>query len=407
MTAIARPQRLIVLLAAMQAFGALSIDLYLPGLPAIAQDLGSPESDIQLTISVFLVGFFVGMLFYGPLSDSIGRKPAIYIGLVVFIIGSVISAFASTYDVMLFGRFLQGFGVAGPRTVSTALVRDQYAGREMARIMSFVITVFILVPALAPTIGAGLLMVGTWENIFYTFIVMAVIGMVWMGTRQPETLPVEKRIPFSFGPVLRGTLEALRNRRSAGYMAVAGLAFACLIAYLNTAKLLFLDIYGVDEMFPLYFAMLALAIGAASIVNGKIVVKYGMSPLMQLSLAMMIFSSGLFLTYLLMTDGHPPFALFMGAMIVIFFFMGILFGNANAMAMEPMGHIAGIASSVIGAGTTFISMTFGAIIGQFYNQTLIPIIGGFTVLAVSGYLLMMWIEKKKEAYASFPNSPNG
>jgi len=390
----------IALMAFLMSLVALGIDAILPAFHAIGESYGvSDENQLQAVVGVLFLGMAFGQLFYGPLSDSIGRKPATYIGLVLFIVGSLISAFAPSYDVLLFGRFLQGFGVAGPRTISVALVRDQYAGREMARIMSFVISVFIIMPAIAPALGAGFLMFASWQAIFYLFAVLASFALVWLMLRQPETHPKEKRISFSFVPIVQGAMEAMTNRRSAGYMVVGGLAFSCLVAYLNTAKLLYLDVYGIDELFPLYFGMLALSVGAASIINGKLVMNYGMRSLMQVALVAMIIASGAFLTYVLSTDVTPPFILFMTAMAVVFFFMGILFGNANAMAMEPMGHIAGIASSVIGAGTTFISMSFGALIGQFYDQTLVPMFGGFTTLALLSYLIMLWIERKPDLVA--------
>lgn len=388
----------IALMAMLMSLVALSIDAILPAFHKIGETFQiSDENELQLIIGMVFFGLAVGQLLYGPLSDSVGRKPAIYLGLVLFSIGSLMSALASDYDMMLYGRFLQGFGVAGPRTVATALVRDQYSGREMARIMSYVITVFILVPALAPALGQSVLTISDWQTLFYCFAVLSMMGMVWFGLRQPETHHKDKRIPFQLGRIGAGALEVLKNRKSAGYMIVAGLIFSCLISYLSMAKLLYLDLYQIDEMFPLYFAMLALAIGAASVVNAKLVMKYGMRSLIHISLIMMIILSAIFLAYMLMIEGNPPFVFFMIEMMLVFFFMGILFGNCNALAMEPMGHIAGVAASVIGAGTTFVSMAFGSLIGQFYDQTLLPMIIGFVLFSVLSLGLMQWIEKKKEA----------
>jgi len=385
----------VALMAFLMSLVALAIDAILPAFHAIGGSYGIVEENrLQLLVGVLFLGMAIGQLFYGPLSDSIGRKPATYIGLILFIVGSLVSAFAPSYDMVLIGRFLQGFGVAGPRTTAIALVRDQYAGRDMARIMSFVISVFIIMPAIAPAMGAGILQFANWQAVFYLFAVLASVVMIWMMLRQPETHPKEKRIAFSFVPVLIAAREALCHRRSGGYLVVCGLAFSCLVAYLNTAKLLYADIYGIEEMFPLYFGMLALCVGAASIVNGKLVMKYGMRTMMQVALKAMILFSATFFAYLLISTGNPPFVLFMLVMGCMFFFMGILFGNANAMAMEPMGHIAGVASSVIGAGTTFISMTMGTVIGQLYNQTLVPMFGGYMLLALSAFALMHWIESK-------------
>lgn len=385
----------IALMAFLMSLVALAIDAILPAFHAVGASYDIvDENRLQLLVGVLFLGMAIGQLFYGPLSDSIGRKPATYIGLILFIVGALVSAFAPTYEIVLWGRFLQGFGVAGPRTISIALVRDQYSGREMARIMSFVISIFIIMPAIAPALGAGILVFGTWHAIFFLFALLAFVALVWLILRQPETHPQEKRTSFSLMTILQGARFTLGNRRSCGYMIVGGLAFSCLVAYLNTAKLLYADIFQIDELFPLYFGMLALFVGAASIVNGKMVVKYGMRSMMKFALIAMILSSGSFFFYLYFTSGHPPFVLFMVSMASIFFFMGILFGNANAMAMEPVGHIAGIASSVIGAGTTFVSMSLGALVGQFYDQTLLPLIGGYFALALSAYVIMSMIERK-------------
>jgi len=385
----------VALMAFLMSLVALAIDAILPAFLPLGEYFNvTDQNELQLVVGILFLGLAIGQLFYGPLSDSIGRKSATYIGLGLFIIGSLISAFAPTYDILLVGRFVQGFGVAGPRTLTIAFVRDQYSGREMAKIMSFVISVFILVPALAPAIGAGLLMFSTWESIFYCFAILTFIITFWLFLRQPETLHKEYRIKMELKPILKGAIETLTNRRSVGYMVVGGLAFACLVSYLNVAKLLYFDIYGIDEMFPVYFAILALAVGAASIVNGKLVMKHGMRALMQLSLKLLIATSALFLAYMLIVDGHPPFIMFMVVMVLIFFFMGILFGNSNAMAMEPMGHIAGIASSFIGAGTTFVSMSFGTLIGQFYDQTLMPMVAGFVILSIVSLSVMYWVERK-------------
>ncbi len=385
----------IALMAFLMSLVALAIDAILPAFHAVGTSYDIvDENRLQLLVGVLFLGMAIGQLFYGPLSDSIGRKPATYIGLILFIVGALVSAFAPTYEIVLWGRFLQGFGVAGPRTISIALVRDQYSGREMARIMSFVISIFIIMPAIAPALGAGILVFSTWHAVFYLFALLAFVALVWLILRQPETHPQEKRTAFSLVTILQGARFTLGNRYSCGYMIVGGLAFSCLVAYLNTAKLLYADIFQIDELFPLYFGMLALFVGAASIVNGKMVVKYGMRSMMKFALIAMILSSGSFFFYLYFTSGHPPFVLFMVSMASIFFFMGILFGNANAMAMEPVGHIAGIASSVIGAGTTFVSMSLGALVGQFYDQTLLPLIGGYFALALSAYVIMSMIERK-------------
>ncbi len=386
----------VALMAFLMSLVALAIDAVLPAFQSIGSSYDiSDENRLQLIIGILFLGLAVGQLFFGPISDFLGRKVAIYIGVGLFIVGSLISAFAPSYETLLVGRFLQGFGVAGPRIISVALVRDQYSGREMARIMSFVISVFIIMPAMAPALGAGLMMFSDWHSIFYSFAVLSIISCLWLWLRQPETHPKEKRTTISLVPVLLAFREVLTHRRSAGYMLIAGVSFACLISYLSVAKLLFFDIYQVDELFPFYFAILSLAVGAASFANGRLVMKYGMRALMHWALLLLFVTSCVFLLFLWLGEGHVPFIFFMVAMSVIFFSMGLLFGNSNAMAMEPMGHIAGVASSIIGAGTTLVSMGFGTVIGQFYDKTLVPMVIGFVVLSLIGFLIMQWVELKK------------
>jgi DHA1 family bicyclomycin/chloramphenicol resistance-like MFS transporter len=386
----------IALMAFLMSIVALSIDAILPAFHAIGDSYQvSDENQLQLMIGTVLLGMALGQLLFGPLSDSIGRKNGIYWGLGLFIIGSFLSIFATSYDMHLVGRFLQGFGAAAPRTITIAIVRDQFSGREMARIMSFVITIFILVPAMAPSMGAGLLIVGTWEMIFYSFIALSLFNLCWMKFRQPETLHPDFRRPFKLSVILNGAREALSHPVSFGYMIIAGLGFAFLVSYLNTSKQIFLDLFGIDELFPIYFGSLALVIGLSSIVNGKIVRKLGMQLIMKTALSALVVISAVFFIYLNVTEGHPPLVFFMVMMAIMFFFMGLMFGNSNALAMEPLGHIAGIASSVIGAGTSLVSLTIGGIIGQLYDHTLMPIVSGFLVLSILALGLMYMVEKKR------------
>ncbi len=216
----------IALMAFLMSLVALAIDAILPAFHAVGASYDIvDENRLQLLVGVLFLGMAIGQLFYGPLSDSIGRKPATYIGLILFIVGALVSAFAPTYEIVLWGRFLQGFGVAGPRTISIALVRDQYSGREMARIMSFVISIFIIMPAIAPALGAGILVFGTWHAIFFLFALLAFVALVWLILRQPETHPQEKRTSFSLMTILQGARFTLGNRRSCGYMIVGGFGF--------------------------------------------------------------------------------------------------------------------------------------------------------------------------------------
>ncbi|MDH3219263.1 MAG: multidrug effflux MFS transporter [Gammaproteobacteria bacterium] len=383
----------VILIALIISMVALSIDAMLPALPVIAADLGVTRiNDSQYVISVFFAGMALGQLFFGPLSDSIGRRPAIISGLVVFCAGCVLSLLATDFTQMLLGRFLQGLGASGPRIVSIALVRDRYRGREMARVMSFVMTVFILVPVFAPALGQGILLAADWRFIFATFLVMALLTGLWFWKRQPETLTHENRNAFSFAKLVIDIRVILRIRAALGYTLTMGFTFGAFLGYLSSSQQIFQVQYRLFELFPLYFGILACAIGFASLVNARLVMRFGMRRLSRLALLTISALSFLFLVVVLLFEGHPHLNLLMLYLLVVFFCFGILFGNLNAMAMEPLGHMAGLGSAVIGSISTLISVVFGVVVAGAYDNTVLPLVLGFAVLGLAGVLTMRWTE---------------
>ena len=270
----------VALMALMISLVALSIDAMLPALPEIGESLGvQQENSNQLVISLLFFGMAIGQLIYGPLSDSTGRKPAIYVGIGLFIVGCLFSVVATNFTIMLVGRFLQGMGAAGPRIVAVALIRDKYTGSAMARVMSFVMTVFILVPAVAPALGQGLLIVAHWRTIFVAFMLLAIIVLIWFAIRQPETLRASQRMKFSLQRTLMAVREVCVNRTAIGYTIATGLVFGPFLGYLNSAQQIFQDQYNLGTQFPLYFAILALSVGGATYINARLVMRYGMQVL--------------------------------------------------------------------------------------------------------------------------------
>jgi MFS transporter, DHA1 family, multidrug resistance protein len=224
------------LMATLTALVALSIDMILPALPAIGAALGVERAnDNQLVVSLLFLGFGIGQLFYGPLSDATGRKPAAYVGLALFTMGCLLALLSKTFALLLAGRFLQGVGVAGPRTITLALVRDRFEGREMARVMSLIMAVFILVPIVAPALGQAVLAVSGWRTIFGIYLAMGLVALVWFGIRQEETLPSDRRIPFSLGRMSAAVRDVLTTRRSVGYTLAAGYVFGAFLGYLTSA----------------------------------------------------------------------------------------------------------------------------------------------------------------------------
>lgn len=310
----------------------------------------------------------------------------------MFVLGCLLSVAATSFPVMLAGRFLQGLGAAGPRIVMIALVRDGYEGRAMARIMSLVMAVFILVPALAPGIGQGILLVAHWRGIFVVLLALALVSLVWFAYRQPETLAANRRAPFSMLRIGRAIHETCTHRTSFGYTIAAGLIFGAFIGFLNSAQQIFQGQYGLGKLFPLYFAVLALSIGGASLVNARLVVRFGMRRLSGLALTVLSGLSLVFFAVAWSAAGNPPLWALMAYLMAAFFCIGILFGNFNALAMDPLGHIAGVAASVVGSLTTFISLLLGLAIGLAYDGTVLPLAGGFAALGIASIAVMRFVE---------------
>jgi len=384
----------VVLMALIISMVALSIDGMLPALPEIAAELAFERpNDSQFIISMLFVGMGFGQILFGPLSDSIGRKPAINIGFLVFIIGCLVSIFARDFNDMMLGRLLQGLGAAGPRVVATALVRDCYEGREMARVMSLVMTIFILVPVIAPAIGQLILTFSGWQSIFILFLILAIITLTWFSLRQPETLPEDKRIRFSMAQLTSDINTIISIPAVIGYTITMGIIFGAFIGYLSSSQQIFQQQYALGNQFPLYFGILATSIGLASLLNSQLVMRFGMRRLSHTAMISIAILSTAFMLIAYHYQGHPPLSLLMAYLLGVFFFMGILFGNLNALAMEPLGHVAGLGAAVVGSISTLISVVLGVLVSGAYNGTVLPLVMGFSVLSIACLIAIYWTEK--------------
>jgi DHA1 family bicyclomycin/chloramphenicol resistance-like MFS transporter len=388
----------VALVAMLTSLVALAVDAMLPALPQMAADLGiARDNDRQLIVSALFVGLTCGQMIYGPLSDSIGRKPAIYAGQIIFLLGSTLCLVAGDLTMMLVGRVLQGLGASGPRIVSIAMVRDKFEGAAMARVLSLVTSVFIIVPVVAPSIGQGILLLGNWHLIFVVLLLQGVIGLVWLAARQPETLPVERRAPFRPRRIAAAFSEVIRTRVSIGYTLSAGLAFGAFMGWLTSCQQVLQDQYGTGKLFPIYFATLALSLGAASVVNARLVMRLGMRRLAGTALAAKSCLSVAFLIVALATAGNPPLWALMTYLLLVFFCIGILFGNFNALAMEPLGHIAGVGAAVVGTVSNVLAFGLGTLLGQAYDGSVRPLVAGFAVLGMASAGCMVFAERGRAA----------
>jgi DHA1 family bicyclomycin/chloramphenicol resistance-like MFS transporter len=384
----------VVLMAFIISLVALSIDAMLPALPEMAAELAFERpNDSQFIISMLFIGMGFGQILFGPLSDSIGRKAAINIGFLVFILGCLVSIFARDFNEMMLGRLLQGLGAAGPRIVAIALVRDCYEGREMARVMSFVMSIFILVPVIAPAIGQVIIEYSDWHSIFILFLILALIALTWFSLRQPETLPRDKRIRFSVAQVISDIKTICSIPAAIGYTITMGFIFGAFIGYLSSSQQIFQVQYALGNQFPLYFGVLAASIGLASLLNSQLVMRFGMRRLSHTAMLFIALLSAIFMLIANYYQGHPPLPLLMTYLLFVFFFMGILFGNLNALAMEPLGHIAGLGAAFVGSLSTLISVAFGVLVANAYDGTILPLVMGFAVLSIASLISIYWTEK--------------
>jgi len=383
----------VALVTLLISIAAMGTDLMLPALDVMGEQLQvSHSNDVHFIVTSFFLGMAVGQLVVGPLSDWYGRKPVILVGYLVFMIGCVLSMFANSWAMMLLGRVMQGVGAAAPRVVTVALVRDEFEGRQMAQILSFVMALFILVPILAPTIGQGLVYLGGWQATFAALIALSVIASVWFQYRQKETLSVEHRRPIRPTLIYNGLVEVLSSRVVMGYSLAAGLVFGAFIGYLGSSQQIFKITFNVGDWFAAYFALASAALGVASLVNAKLVIRLGMSKLTTISLLCATVLSFVFLPFFLMYRGVPPMALFLGWQLSVFFFVGIVFGNLSSLSLEPLGHMAGLGAALVGSLSLFISLPLAWVIGNLFDGTVIPLVAGFAVLCCAAWIVVVWTE---------------
>jgi DHA1 family bicyclomycin/chloramphenicol resistance-like MFS transporter len=366
---------------------AFSIDSMLPALPEIAQALTPDDpNQAQLVLTSFVLGMGIGTTVMGPLSDRFGRKPVIFAGALLFMLGAFMAGQAQSLETMLASRVIQGLGVAGPRIVTLAIVRDQYEGRVMASIMSYAMMIFTLVPALAPLLGSFIIAGFGWRAVFYSFILFAILVIGWLMIRQPETLPPESRRPFSPKALVAATKECFSYKVFTLSTAVQVLAYGMLFGCLSSTQQTFEMSFGRGLEFPYWFAVIALVAGTASILNARLVVRLGMQRMVTIGFGMQIFFSSSVL--LAAAIGDVPFALYIIWTTSLFFMVGLVIGNLNALAMEPVGHIAGLASSVIGAVATILGVAIAAPIGLAFDGTPLPLAIATMLLSVLGYVLV-------------------
>ena len=377
----------VAIMAMLVATVAISIDGMLPALSIIADELTPLRpNNAQMILSFFVAGMAAGTLIVGPLSDSFGRKPIIYYGASLYIVTSAVCVLSPSLEVILISRFLQGVGASAPRVVAQALVRDFYKGREMARISSFIMIIFALVPAIAPLLGSFVMLAFNWRFIFLMFIAFVAVSTIWMTFRIDESVTKEKRIEFNLKQVVLAFKEVLSNQMILTSIITLVFAYGILFIGIFLIQPVFEQVFNRAATFPYWFATIALLAASSSYVNARLVRKLGMRMLTSIAFrAQVCFSALVFLVYWLgYFEGQFGFFCFLFWMFSIFFQAGLTMGNLTALAMEPVGHIAGTAASLVSAIATIGSVLLAAIVGQFFDGTPAAMIAGVALFATLG-----------------------
>ncbi len=385
----------IALLAFTMALISLSIDNLLPAFVPIRQAFGvANANDLQLIVTVYMLGSGAMQIVYGSLSDAIGRRPALLIGLCVYAVGAAIGLFAQSFAVLLGGRLVQGMGAAAVQVLAMAIVRDRYSGREMAQVLSLVFMVFILVPVVAPAIGSVLIAFAGWRAVFASMLVMAAAVAVWFGLRMPETLHAEHRRAFRAADVMAAIRVTVGQRTSVGYGLATTLMMGCLMTYVSSSQQIFeTEVYALGPKFPLAFGGIAAAMVVAFFVNSRLAGRYGLRRLSHICL--LLFAAAAVLAFLLVANanGRPPLPVFIGSLVVLQFLMCLTMPNFTAQAMEPLGAVAGTAASVLGLVTTLGGTGIGMLVGRGFDGTVLPLATTYLVCALLALAAVAWGER--------------
>jgi MFS transporter, DHA1 family, multidrug resistance protein len=382
----------VIVIASIMALNPLATDMMLPALPDIRSAFHiSAANRPQMVLSIFLVGFAAGQFVIGPLSDHFGRRPVLLGGMGVYCVASLLAIVAPSFENLLLARALQGLGTSATRVIATSIVRDCYAGRRMASVISLTMMVFIAVPVVAPSFGQAVMLLSQWRGIFIVLMIYGVLALVWSGFRMPETLPEQKRKSLAIGEVLAAFRQTVTNRQTLGYALAAGGVQGSLFAFVFSAQQVFTEVYKLGYYFPLAFAVIAVGIAIAAFLNAAFVGRLGMRVISHGALLGFVAVAGAMLAAAKLQ--MLPLPLFMALAAMMMFSFGLMFANFTSLAMEPQGDIAGTASSLYGSITTLLGIGIGTTIGQVYDGTLLPFATGFFLCTLAALAVVLVVEK--------------
>jgi DHA1 family bicyclomycin/chloramphenicol resistance-like MFS transporter len=382
----------VIVIASIMALNPLAMDMMLPALPNIASAFHITAANRpQAVLSTFLIGFGIGQFAMGPLSDRFGRRAVLIDGMALYCLASLLVIAAPSFETLLLARALQGLGTSATRVIATSIVRDCYAGRRMASVMSLATMVFIAVPVIAPSFGQAVMLLTQWRGIFIVLMLYGVLALIWSALRMPETLPISERKSLAIRDVLGAFRQTLTNRQTLGYALAAGGVLGSLFAFVFSSQQIFTEIYRLGHYFTLAFAVIAIGTAVAGFLNARFVGRVGMRVISHGALIGFVAVAGVMLAAAKMQ--MLPLPLFMALAALMMFAFGLMFANFTALAMEPQGHIAGTASSLYGSITTLLGIGVGTVIGQDYDGTLLPFATGFFLCTLAALAVVLITEK--------------
>jgi DHA1 family bicyclomycin/chloramphenicol resistance-like MFS transporter len=382
----------VIVIASIMALNPLAMDMMLPALPDIGSALHIGVANrLQAVLSVFLIGFGLGQLVTGPLSDSFGRRPVLLGGMTLYCAASVLAIVAPSFETLLLARLMQGLGTSATRVIATSIVRDCYAGRRMARVMSLAMMVFIAVPVLAPSFGQAVMFLTDWRGVFAVLLVYGILALIWSALRMPETLPISERKPLAVRDVVSAFRQTVTNRQTLGYAIAAGAVQGSLFAFVLSSQQVFTQTYKLGHYFPLAFAAVAIGVAIAGFLNARYVGQVGMRVISHGALAGFVVVAAVMLVAAEIQTLPLPLFLMLAACMMFAF--GLMMANFTALAMEPLGHIAGTASSFYGSITTLLGIIIGSTIGRDFDGTLLPFATGFFLCTLVAFVVVFLTEK--------------
>jgi MFS transporter, DHA1 family, multidrug resistance protein len=382
----------VIVIASIMALNPLAMDMMLPALPNIASAFHIVVANRpQAVLSIFLLGFGVGQFVMGPLSDRFGRRPVLLGGMMLYVVASLLAIAAPSFETILLARALQGLGTSATRVIATSIVRDCYAGRRMASVMSLAMMVFIAVPVIAPSFGQAVMLLTQWRGIFIVLMLYGVLALIWSALRMPETLPLSERKSLAIRDVLGAFRQTVTDRQTLGYALAAGGVMGSLFAYVFCSQQVFTEVYKLGHYFPIAFATIAAGTAIAGFLNARFVGRLGMRVISHGALVGFVVVAGTMLVGAKLE--MLPLPLFMALSALMMFAFGLMIANFTALAMEPQGHNAGTASSLYGSITTLLGIGIGTTIGQDYDGTLLPFATGFFLCTLASLAVVLVVEK--------------